>query len=265
VLTEDEIARRFRQSPLGGVETLRNPFATNTISVPAGTTLAIPDKTVRILEANLLEGDSPIFSSGSWVLTLDSIATFDVSASPNTIVPIHAKVALGTGGARQEFTVDARNTSFQLPASNITVDIGFDRTLPAITDAVTNAWIFPSSVRVFASLQRGVSNGQATRTIWLPTSTSAAVAVEGAIPNFARCFRAWAAVRGVANPFFTSGDVQMRKEPGSASLSNIMIDYFGPNLVNPVGVPVPTQAQYWQFNSGATSSNIQALEFDITL
>lgn len=235
--------------------------------------ILIPDSTQPLLEVDL-SGEKD--SSGSWVLTIDHEATFrdqngDPAGNGVYVVPLVATVSLGTGGSQQTFQTDCKNQSFQVPGANIKVSCNWDTSIPANSAAFFggNNWQFPTKVEVRASIQRGFSTGIARRTQLLPSygvAPAQPFLVVGKIPNFATCFRVW----GDRNSIFfqpdpVGGSVTMWAEAaqGGSSFGGKLIQYFGPNLVNPSGVPVPAHAQNYFFSGGG--AGLYALEWDLKL
>lgn len=267
------ITEQFFSSRLGNTAQLRwagaNPIVT---SVPTP-----PNEDVLLLEADLSGTQNrDEWSAGSWVLTLDDQASFSGGpagpSDPNRMIcPTVARVTIGTGGAAQTFDVDTRNNSFQLPAANVSVRVGWDRTLPELYGGAPGMgyWL-PDVVRIVGTLQRGFSAGTAKRTILLPQWVGGATqnSPRFRVPNFARCFRLWSP-RTAA--FFTSpsGIVNFYGEDEAQpyQLAAPLMTYPAANLVNPSGVPVPARAQSWQLLPAGVSPGFQlwGAEFDLTL
>jgi hypothetical protein len=233
----------------------------------------IPREDVLLLEADL-SGTQPgkPWDSGSWVLTLDDRASFsDGPTSPTSpqrmICPTVARIAIGTGGATQLVEVDTRNNSFQLPAANVSIRIGWDDRLPPILGATAGAGYFlPDSVRVWGQLQRGFSSSSGKRTILLPYWVNTNDSPRYAVPPFARCARVWGQ-RGSA--FFTSGALDFLGETPAQpyQFSDPLIIYPGPRLENPAGVPVPARAQSFRIRPQGVppGGTIWGVEFDVSL
>ena len=240
-----------------------NPF-------PEG--LRLPRWGQALLEVDLTK-TSQGFDSGSWVLTLDADTVFNAPSNPSTpsefIVPAHIQVEIGTGGGRQIFDVDVRNQSFQLPASNVKVSVVLDEWIPPAQGGLGSGFTIPTKMTVRGALQRGVSAGRATRTLWTPYYNGGAP--PGArwpyqkIPNFARCMRA---LGDRTSGWFTDGSVSLFTEVNNSSgyYGDAIMVYPGARFVNPAGLPVPAMAQSFLLDPGSPSAfRIYAFEFDIAL
>jgi hypothetical protein len=263
------ISEQYFSSRIGNTQTLKWPLA---IQPPASATpTPIPNQSVLLLEADL-SGTQPglPWQAGSWVLSLDAIATYPIESGQFEGVPIlpaKATVQIGTGGANLEFDLDVRNNAIALPASNVRVLVGWNDSLPPNTATTAPVdFICPETVRIVGLLQRSYSAGVGKRTLVLPQSENGAWSYRGAIPNFARCVRYWGG--RTVNPGASYGtnlhswyvDPLLGGEP----LDNIQMNRFA----NPSGLPVPSWAQAFAVDSpavGGISSRLVSVEFDIQI
>lgn len=260
-------APQFTQSRMGDSVTLVRPASVPALIPDGSPATPLPRVAQAILEVDLMstqDQKAALYGAGSWVLTLDATATYQElgPVDGNRILPVRAIVTIGTGGAAQQFEVDVRNTSFQLPAANVKIVIDWDEQVPACD--LGDGWIMPDRVRVVASLQRGFSQGRATRSLWLAQTPS--VILFGAVPNFAKCVRLWG---GLARSEALWADFLLSFNTDREVAGSELIQYTGAQLLNPSGVPVPTLAQSWALATPAfvvgTNMAFGPLEFDVVL
>lgn len=270
----------FVESRMGGSVTLESPFADDKLPLGVITTMPAQDQT--IIEANLredLKGEN-LYTPGSWVLTIDAFAEYfqDVPAGlTRGILPIRARINIATGGSTQQFETDVRNQSFQLPAANVKVDIGWHDYVPQVNAALGWQYQIPRKTVVRAQIQRGYSNGRATRSQYIQQpdpATGVSSGVGYAIPNFARCLRVWG-IRDQLNPAATGfwdltaagGRIRITGEDAASGVVADQIIYYSANLVDPGGVPVPTNAQAYAYYIPAGGPNLMIgpLEWELSL
>lgn len=231
-----------------------------------------PQWAQSLLEVDLTK-TSQGFDSGSWVLTLDAETQFNAPSNPSTpaefIVPAHIRVEIGTGGGRQIFEVDVRNQSFQLPASNVKVVVELDSFIPPAEGGLGAGFTIPTNMIVRGALQRGVSAGRATRTLWTPYYVGGSPPANRwpyqKIPNFARCMRV---LGDRTSGWFGDGEIALYTEVNNSSgyFGSALMRYPGARFENPSGLPVPAMAQSWLLDPGSpTTFRVFGVEFDISL
>jgi hypothetical protein len=269
----------------GSVARLTLPSGFTQLIPPLSGTLALPRERIQIVQQDLAEIacelglKDKMLDAGSWSLILDHQAIYPtpLPGAPFSIpiCPTRAIVNIGSGGSRNEFETDTKNQVFAMPGQTVTVDVAWDESLPAMQVSGVNSWVLPSEVVITATLQRSFTSNRATRSIWVPQYDPAlGGAIQGKVPNLARCVRVWGRREIGATPpddaqFFLGpafGYLNFYAEKFPALASYPLMQYRGDTLMNPAGVPVPALAEsFYLFVPPLQQPLLGPVEFELGL